>query len=153
MNNKLCILIDFFRSAIVDEKCFLIKENRNTFNTDSGCTLHIYDSTCKAGVTCDISVDTILSGPIKLPQGGVTLASAIYHITVDNEKILKPVCVEIEHCVAADVSTSRMHFANIEFDLEAKSFVLKTLDGGRFNDNTGSIEIKETCYLCIVLNE
>ena len=115
--------------------------------------MHISDSTCKAGVTCDISVDTILSGPIKLPQRGVTLASAIYHITVDNEKILKPVYVEIEHCVA-DFNTSRMCFANIEFDLEARSFVLKTLDSarGRFNDNTGSIEIKETCYLCIVLS-
>ena len=136
---------------MVSESSFKIEGKCDTFNTDSGCTLHISDNTCKAGVTCDISVDTIFSGPIKLPQGGVTLASAIYHITVDNEKILKPVCVEIEHCVA-DVNTSRMYFANIEFDLEARSFVLKTLDTGGFNDNTGSIEIKETCYLCIVLS-
>ena len=103
----------------------------------------------------DVTVSTILSGPFNVPDGAV-LVSAVYDIMID-ENFKKSITVEIEHCVdVLDESIAgEMFFAIAKADLTTKSFGICPIDGGTFPNNStyGSIKVKESCLLCVLVKD
>ena len=103
----------------------------------------------------DVTVSTILSGPFDMPEGAV-LVSAVYDIIYD-ENFKESITVKIEHCVdVLDESiTGKMFFATAKADLTTKSFEICCINGGTFplNSTYGSIEVKESCLLCVLVND
>ena len=102
------------------------------------------------------TVSTILSGPFNLPDGAV-LVSAVYDIMID-KSLKESITIEIEHCVdVLDESIARkMSFAIAKADLTKKSFEIYPIDaGGTFPRNSayGSIKVKESCLLCVLVND
>ena len=101
------------------------------------------------------TVSTILSGPFNVPDGAV-LVSAVYDIMID-ENFKESITVEIEHCVdVLDESiTGEMFFATAKADLTKKSFEICPIDGGTFPKSStyGSIELKESCLLCVLVKD
>ena len=101
----------------------------------------------------DVTVSTILSGPFDMPEGAV-LVSAVYDIIID-ENFKESITVKIEHCVdVLDESIAgKMFFATARADLAKKSFEICPIDGGTFPKSStyGSIEVKESCLLCVLV--
>ena len=118
-------------------------------NTDCGYKIHVPVSTLESS---SITVCTIFSGPIVLPEGDYALVSALY--TIKMPKLPEPVTIEIEHCV--DVSdqsiAKKLYFATATFDVSKKMFVLTPVANGLFSPHEmyGSITQKESCFLCIL---
>ena len=99
-----------------------------------------------------ITVRTIFSGPVVLPEGDYTLVSALYDIKMP--VLPEPVTIEIEHCV--DVSNQSIAkkscFATATFDVSNKKFVLTPVANGSFSsgETYGSITQRKSCFLCIL---
>ena len=101
------------------------------------------------------TVSTILSGPFNLPDGAV-LVSAVYDIMID-KSLRESITVEIEHCVdVLDESIAgKMSFATAKADLKTKSFKICRINGGTFPKSStyGSIKLKKSCLLCVLVND
>ena len=101
-----------------------------------------------------VTVSTILSGPFDMPDGAV-LVSAVYDIMID-KSLKESITVEIEHCVdVLDESIARkMSFATTaKASLTKKSFEICLINGGTFPKSStyGSIEVKKSCLLCVLV--
>ena len=118
-------------------------------NRDFGYKIHVPVSTVESS---SITVHTIFSGPIALPEGDYTLVSAFYDIKMP--KLPEPVTIIIEHCV--DVSdqsiAKKLCFAIATFDIERKVLALTPVPNAIFlpGETYGSITQQENCFLCIL---
>ena len=106
---------------------------------------------------CQVSVGTIFSGPFKIPAGA-TLVSAIYDVTIAHDqktKLQNPLEITVQHCVDVTDSkiSSNMCFAFAECDLRNEIFEFKEVEHGTIGKDRGTIEVKESCCLCILYFE
>ena len=117
--------------------------------TEYGYKIHVPVSTVESS---SITVRTIFSGPIVLPEGDYTLVSAFYDIKMP--VLPEPVTITIEHCVdISDPSIARnLCFATATFDIERKVLALTPVPNTVFlpGETYGSITQKESCFLCIL---
>ena len=118
-------------------------------NTDFGYKIHVPVTTVESS---SITVRTIFSGLIVLPEGDYTLVSAFYDIKMP--VLPEPVTIEIEHCVdVTDKSIAeKLCFATATFDVSNKKFVLTPVANGSFSSGKtyGSITQTKSCFLCIL---
>ena len=117
--------------------------------TEYGYKIHVPVSTVES---YSITVRTIFSGPIVLPEGDYILVSAFYDIKMP--VLPEPVTITIEHCVdVSDPSIARkLCFATVTFDIERKVLALTPVPNTAFSpgETYGSITQKESCFLCIL---
>ena len=117
--------------------------------TEYGYKIHVPVSTVESS---SITVRTIFSGPIALPEGDYTLVSAFYDIKMP--VLPEPVTITIEHCV--DISdpsiAKKLYFATATFDIERKVLALTPVPNTVFlpGETYGSITQQESCFLCIL---
>ena len=118
-------------------------------NTEYGYKIYAPVTTVESS---SITVHTIFSGPIVLPEGDYTLVSAFYDIKMP--VLPEPVTIEIEHCVdVTDKSIAeKLCFATATFDVSNKKFVLTPVANGSFSSGKtyGSITQTKSCFLCIL---
>ena len=121
-------------------------------NTDCGYEMSIPVSTKKKST---VDVRTIFSGPFVLPDG-YTIVSAIYDIVLP-EKLPQPVTIKLEHCIDLDdddeITASKMCFATAVIDLEKKVFVFNWVKGGTFEKTYASLNISQSCLVCVLYQE
>ena len=139
---------------------FEIVKSSTSFKEENGFSLYVTRGTLKEEEQCQVSVATIFSGSLQIPAGA-TLVSAIYDVTIAHDektKLQKPLEITIQHCV--DVTDSKilsnMCFAFAECDLTNKIFEFKRAEHVvhfDFGKKTGTIEVKESCRLCILYFE
>ena len=99
-----------------------------------------------------ITVCTIFSGPIALPEG-YTLVSAMYDIQLP--ELQEDVTLKLEHCVDVnDVSIAKdLHFATATVNMKDRVLPFSPVDNnGVFwpGETSGSIKLKESCFMCIL---
>ena len=151
---KFCILyctLDLLN--IVDKDTLTVEgSNGHILDTDCGCKIFVQKNSLNSDEECEVSVRTIFGGQFKLPPG-TTLASALYDITIKGN-LQEPINICIQHCVDSKY-LSQLSFAIVELDLENKLFDIKKIDDGKFaiGANECSIELKESCFLCILCNK
>ena len=117
-------------------------------STDCGYKIHVPVTTVESS---SITVRTIFSGSIVLPEGGYTLVSAFY--TIKMPVLPEPVTISIEHCVdVSNQSIEKLCFATATFDASKKIFFLTPVANGSFSpgETYGSVTQKESCFLCIL---
>ena len=94
--------------------------------TDYGLKISIPEQSLEEGDTCQITATAIAQRPFIVPEES-ELISAVYAIEVSGAELLKPVTIEMEHCVD-DEDTSCLHF----FKASKNDLTFEQLEGGDF---------------------
>ena len=108
---------------------------------DHGFLIHL-PPRVSAELEFKLTIGVSLSGSFDLPKN-TTLVSAAYYIETSSE-LLKPIKIEIEHCVSADSEqVSKLTFARAETGNRSPPYQLTRLKGGVFSSGLswGLIEV------------
>ena len=78
-----------------------------------------------------------------IPPPNTTLVSALYYIKTSSE-LLRPVTIEIEHCVNTDsVDAAKLTFAKAGKDYSSTPYSFEMVSGGRFGSSWGVIFLSD----------
>lgn len=102
--------------------------------------------------SCDISVKVILTGNFELPKN-TELVSAVYAISASS-KLIKPVQIEIQHCVTVDkqqLGQSLMFAKAACNDQPNVPYKFEPVEGGMFHINHYYADIKCDQFSCFAV--
>ena len=121
-------------------------------SSSSVCTV-IESPNAHDGISCVISVSTILNGDVQFPDNSVAV-SGIYAIGT-SYKLDMPLTIHLEHCVQLsneeDVQT--MSFCKAEYASTPPPYEFIPCDGGTFSVGSryGSLDCQSSTYLIAIL--
>ena len=143
----LCLTDSLHNAYIAGQKLFVIQgDHFQPFPWDE-CGLRL---SCPKGALsssderCEVAIVALAGGQFKLPAG-TKLVSAVYGISV-SKTLLKPLTLELQHCVALETRTEadRLKFVRAPLVESTSNAEFTILEGGEFCPGSwyGSI----TCY-------
>ena len=139
----------FYGADVVGETEITVSRNGRSYEWKQyGLKLHVPESSLSAGSeSYRISIKVTLSGHFEFPEDS-ELVSPIFWISVPR-KFLKPVIVEIQHCVITEdvASISDLSFVTAKRNRLDLPYKFRTLDGGVFTpySSYGSISVSHFC--------
>lgn len=112
-----------------------------------GIELYFQPNTSLEPVTFGIGV---IESQNFITPPNTTLVSALYYIYASSD-LLRPVIIEIEHCVNIDsVNNARLTFARADTDTSSPHYAFKKLSNGRFGRTSfGTIKLSNFSEVAI----
>ena len=138
------------------ETLFLIQgDNPQSLNWEEyGFRLYISQDTISPSDSCEVAVKALIGGKFLFPVG-TELVSAVYAISF-SKKLLQPVKLEVQHCVALESEQQLKHLSFVTASLKqgVPLYQFQKTDGGMFSTESfyGSITRPQFCLIGIVLD-
>ena len=142
---------------IAEKKLFYIQGNeaQSFYWEEYGLRLHSPQNTISLSDTCEVAITVLVGGHFKFPKGTV-LASAVYTISIA-KPLLKPLTLEIQHCVnlQTQAQANHLHFVRASLTPSTLPYKFTLLDGGQFyaGNRYGSITRGHFCAIGIVAEQ
>ena len=119
-----------------------------------GFNVYVEPDTLQLGESCDVIVEPLICGKFEFPDDCI-LVSGVYDICLSGAKLLKPITLEIQHCV--DLETEEQ-CKSIQFVVAEKPDTphhFEPLVEGKFFplSQYGRISRKDFCFFAITYNE
>ena len=112
-------------------------------------------NTISSSDTCEVAITVLIGGHFKFPKGTM-LVSAVYAISI-TKPLLKPLTLEIQHCVNIQTQAQANHLYFVRAPLTSSTlpYEFTLLDGGQFypRNRYGSISRDRFCALGVVAVE
>lgn len=120
---------------------------------DYGLRITVPQGTLSPTETCGIAVTALVGGQFLLPEG-TQLISAIYAISTHDKALLKPLTLELEHCVnlKSQAQANCLKFVRASLSAETLPYQFTQVAGGEFSVGSryGSITKDHFCWMGIV---
>ena len=135
------------------QKQFFIQgSKRQVFDWEQfGFKMQFQQGTLHQSETCEVAVKALVGGMFQFPQD-TQLVSATYAISFAN-KLLRPVTLEIQHCVLlkSKEQFKYLSFIIAQIDESAPPYKFQLIKGGKFNVNNqyGTITRQKFCLVGI----
>ena len=142
---------------IAEKKLFYIQGNeaQSFYWEEYGLRLHSSQNTITLSDTCEVALTVLVGGHFKFPKE-TTLVSAVYTISVA-KPLLKPLTLEIQHCVNIQTQAQANHLYFVRAPLTSSTlpYEFTLLDGGQFypKNRYGSIKCDHFYAIGIVAME
>ena len=142
---------------VAGQTLFLIQGDKpQSLNWEEyGFRLHFPQGTISPSDTCEVVVKALVGGKFEFPEG-TELVSAVY-VVAFAKKLLKPVEMEIQHCVNLTNEEQGKHlsFVSTAKDNQNHPNKFELIEGGEFNPGTryGSIKRIHYCKKAIVSSQ
>ena len=137
------------------ETLFLIQGDKpQSLNWEEyGFRLRFPQGTISPSDTCEVVVKALVGGKFQFPEG-TELVSSVYAVAFA-KKLLEPVEMEIQHCVALEneQQINDLSFVKAPLNQAVLPYRFERIDGGRFSTESfyGSITRPQFCLIGIVL--
>ena len=138
---------DFFEGDvhIAGRKLFKIQNNLpQLLNWEEyGLRIKVPEGAISSSETIEVAITALVGGEFILPEDS-ELVSAVYTVTI-SKPLLKPVLLEIQHCVSIENSSHASYFSFVTSPCDRCPFQFKLVDEGSFpvGDRYGRIWISE----------
>ena len=140
---------------VAERKLFLIQGDKSQLmNWEKfGLRIGVQEASLSSTDTVEAAVVALVGGQFVFPKNTV-LVSAVYAVSV-SKPLLKPLRLEIEHCVDLTVRpglTRFLKFAIAPVSTPSLPYQFSIVDGGEFSSNIGygSIQRTKFCLVCIL---
>ena len=140
---------------VAERKLFLIQGDKpQLMNWERyGLRIGVQEASLSSTDTVEAAVVALVGGQFVFPKNTV-LVSAVYAVLV-SKPLLKPLRLEIEHCVDLTVRpglTPFLKFAIAPVSTPSLPYHFSIVDGGEFSSNIwyGSIQRTKFCLVCIL---
>uniref|UniRef100_A0A1X7UXY0 Uncharacterized protein n=1 Tax=Amphimedon queenslandica TaxID=400682 RepID=A0A1X7UXY0_AMPQE len=140
---------------VAEKKLFLVQgEKPQLINWEKyGLRIGVQEDTLLPTNTFEVAVAALVGGQFVFPKNTV-LVSAVYAVSV-SKALLKPLQVEIEHCIdlrGRPGLTRFLKFAIAPVSTPSLPYQFSVVEGGEFKPDSwyGSIQRKEFCLVAIV---
>ena len=140
---------------VAEKKLFLVQgEKPQLINWEKyGLRIGVQEDTLSPSDTVEVAVVVLVGGQFVFPKNTV-LVSAVYAVSV-SEPLLKPLRLEIEHCIdlrGRPGLTRFLKFAIAPVSTPSLPYQFSIVEGGEFKPDSwyGSIQRKEFCLVSIV---
>ena len=140
---------------VAEKKLFLVQgEKPQLINWEKyGLRIGVQGDTLSPSDTVEVAVVALVGGQFVFPKNTV-LVSAVYAVSV-SKPLLKPLRLEIEHCIDLRRRTGLtqfLKFAIAPVSTPSLPYQFSIVEGGEFKPDSwyGSIQRKEFCLVSIV---
>ena len=140
---------------VAEKKLFLVQgEKPQLINWEKyGLRIGVQEDTLSPSDTVEVAVVALVGGQFVFPKNTV-LVSAVYAVSV-SKPLLKPLRLEIEHCIdlrGRPGLTRFLNFTIAHVSTPSLPYQFSIVEGGEFKPDSwyGSIQRKEFCLVSIV---